>query len=208
MQQSDLFPRSLPRGLIYEADFLSGEEERQLLGIIGELPLRAAQYRQYTARRRTVNYGSSYDFQQQQATPAPPLPAVLAPLRARVAAWAGVAVDEFVQTLVAEYRPGAPLGWHRDVPEFELVAGVSIGGAGRLRFRPYPWRPERRREMFELDLQPRSIYLIRDDARWAWQHSVPPAKALRCSITFRTSRAAAHRAVSPAGTFSPSKAPL
>jgi hypothetical protein len=34
-------------------------------------------------------------------------------------------------------------------------------------------------------LQPRSAYLLRDAARWEWQHSVPPVDALRYSVTFR-----------------------
>ena len=31
-----------------------------------------------------------------------------------------------------------------------------------------------------------SIYLLRGAARWNWQHSVAPTKALRYSITLRT----------------------
>ena len=29
---------------------------------------------------------------------------------------------------IAEYRTGTELGWHRDVPDFEVVAGVSLAG--------------------------------------------------------------------------------
>jgi hypothetical protein len=74
------------------------------------------------------------------------------------------------------------------VPDFEVIAGVSLSGAARLRFRPYPWRPERKKDVFALELAPRSAYLLRDQARWNWQHSVPPVKVLRYSITFRTQR--------------------
>jgi alkylated DNA repair dioxygenase AlkB len=28
--------------------------------------------------------------------------------------------------LIAEYRPGNPLGWHRDVPDFESIVGISL----------------------------------------------------------------------------------
>jgi len=101
---------------------------------------------------------------------------------------ANVAPDAFVQALVSEYRPGAPLGWHRDVPDFETIVGVSLGSAARIRFRPYPWKPERRQEVFALEVAPRSAYILRDEARWGWQHSVPPVQALRYSITFRTAR--------------------
>src|SRR5688500_10646591 len=125
--QANLFPPALPEGLIYRAEFVGHEEERELLEHIRALPLQEAQYQQYTARRRTVNYGFSYDFTHQQKNVAPPIPEFLSPLRARVAQWAGVAPDDFVQALVAEYVPGTPLGWHRDVPDFELIVGVSLG---------------------------------------------------------------------------------
>jgi alkylated DNA repair dioxygenase AlkB len=186
--QATLFEPALPPGLIYRPDFLERVEELTLLEHIRTLPLREAQYRQYTARRRTVNYGFSYDFQHLEAKPAPPIPEFLAPLRERAAQWAGVAAADFVQGLIAEYTPGTPLGWHRDVPNFELIVGISLAGTARIRFRPYPWKPERRREVFALELEPRSAYILRDEARWGWQHSVPPTKELRYSITFRTAR--------------------
>ncbi len=186
--QASLFEPVLPPGLIYRPDFVERAEEHTLLEHIRTLPLREAQYRQYTARRRTVNYGFSYDFQHLEAKPAPPIPEFLAPLRARAAQWAGVAAEDFVQGLIAEYTPGTPLGWHRDVPNFELIVGISLAGTARIRFRPYPWKPERRREVFALELEPRSAYILRDEARWGWQHSVPPTRELRYSITFRTAR--------------------
>jgi alkylated DNA repair dioxygenase AlkB len=188
--QASLFPPALPQGMTYRAEFIDRDEERALLEHVHALPLREAQYRQYTARRRTVNYGFSYDFTHQQKNAAPPIPEFLAPLRARAAQWAGVAPEEFVQALIAEYQPGTPLGWHRDVPDFELIVGVSLGGTARIRFRPYPWKPERRKDVFALELEPRSAYILRDEARWGWQHSIPPTKELRCSITFRTARKA------------------
>jgi alkylated DNA repair dioxygenase AlkB len=184
--QASLFAPVLPPGLTYRTEFVAADEERSLLERIRALPLREAQYRQYTARRRTVNYGFSYDFQHLQAQAAPPIPEFLAPLRARAAQWAGVAPEEFVQALIAEYTPGTPLGWHRDVPDFELIVGISLGGTARIRFRPYPWKPERRKDVFALELEPRSAYILRNEARWGWQHSIAPTEEHRYSITFRT----------------------
>jgi alkylated DNA repair dioxygenase AlkB len=188
MQQAELFTRGLPPGLVYRPDFISAAEEEELLAEIRTLPLANARYRQYTALRRTVNFGSSYDFTHRVSLDAPPIPAFLMPLRAKVAAWAGLPADRFVQALIAEYSSGTPLGWHRDVPEFEVICGVSLAGIARLRFRPYPWSIEKKREVFALDVEPRSAYILRDEARWGWQHSVPPTRALRYSITFRTRR--------------------
>jgi hypothetical protein len=40
------------------------------------------------------------------------------------------------------------------------------------------------RYLFELELAPRSAYLLQGAARYAWQHGIPPVKSLRYSITF------------------------
>lgn len=188
MQQSDLFTPRLPPGLTYQPEFITRAEERELLAMIQRLPLREAQYRQYTARRRTISFGAGYDFQAQQATPAPPLPAFLEPLRERAAAWIGVPSTAIIQALIAEYRPGVPLGWHRDVPDYEIVVGISLAAATRVKFRRYPWNPAQKADIVSLLAEPRSAYTLRDAARWQWQHSVPPVKQLRYSITLRTAR--------------------
>jgi alkylated DNA repair dioxygenase AlkB len=191
--QTSIFDEPVPRapfpeGLLYREEFITPEEERSLIEIVQTLPLSEARYQQYTARRRTMNYGAGYDFTHLQTTAAPPIPGFLQPLRIRAAEWAGVAPEDFVQALIAEYAPGTPLGWHRDVPDYELIFGLTLAGKGRLRFRPYPWNPERKKDIFALEPERRSAYLLRDRARWEWQHSVPPAKVLRYSITLRTQR--------------------
>ena len=196
MKQADLFdlapplPAGLPQGLRYEPAFLSLEEEAALIGVIRALPLAAAKYKAYTARRRVVSYGGSFDYDANRLQPATPLVASLAPLRDRVARWAGFAPDELVHALVAEYAPATPLGWHRDVPDFEEVMGVSLGAPAVLRFRPYPPVDPKRSDIVRLQAAPRSIYLLQGPARWGWQHSVAPVEALRWSVTFRTSRKA------------------
>jgi alkylated DNA repair dioxygenase AlkB len=188
MEQVEIFPRPWPNGLAYREAFIDIDEEQQLLSEIRGLPLRESQYRQFTARRRTVNYGSSYDFTHLESRPAPPIPEFLGWLRERAAEWVGVRSEDFAQALISEYQPGTPLGWHRDVPDFETIVGISLAGAARLRFRPYPWKPEKKAQVFALELAPRSAYILRDEARWGWQHHVPPTKVLRYSITFRTAR--------------------
>jgi len=192
--QASLFPPFVPQGMTYRAEFIDRDEERGLLENIRALPLREAQYRQYTAGRRTVNYGFAYDFTHQRANAAPPIPEFLAPLRTRAAQWSGVAAEDFVQALIAEYVPGTPLGWHRDVPDFEVVVGVSLGSTCRMRMRRYPPVAPKKADVLSVDLRPRSAYVLRGPARWEWQHSIAPTPALRWSITFRTRRTAtAHR---------------
>ena len=186
----DLFGASpaWPAGLRYLPEFVSIEQEQQLLAAISRIPMQEAQYYEYTAKRRIASYGSSYDFAARQLRDAAPLPDFLISLRRRLADLVSLPEDSFAQALITEYRPGTPLGWHRDAPNYELVAGVSLGGRCRIRFRPYPPRRGRDPKTFALELEPRSVYVMRDEVRWNWQHSIPATPEQRWSITFRTLR--------------------
>lgn len=185
-EQKALFDdvRAGPPGLRYEPDFIDAAEERHLLEAIRSLPFHEAEYRGYTAKRRIVSYGAGYDFDANVLRPAPSVPAFLNPLRARVADCLGMQAEVLAQALVTEYRPGTQLGWHRDVPDFAAVVGISLGTACRMRFRSYP--PQRGQRVFTLELAPRSMYVLAGAVRWQWQHGVPPTPGLRYSITFRT----------------------
>jgi alkylated DNA repair dioxygenase AlkB len=179
----------LPPGWDYRAEFITGAEEAALLDVIVGLPLEEAIYKGYTARRRVVRFGVSYDFDNHRALPAAPLPEAFEPLRTRAAAWIGVVPAALTGLLVAEYRPGVPLGWHRDAPDFETVVGISLAGNARMRFRRYPPVQPKKADVLSLELAPRSAYVLRAEARWGWQHSIAPTPDLRYSLTFRTRRA-------------------
>jgi alkylated DNA repair dioxygenase AlkB len=153
---------------------------------IRELPLEEARYKQFTARRRIASFGHQYDFAASELLPAGPMPDFLAPLRERVSEWTGIAAAEYTHCLVAEYQPGTQLGWHRDVPDFEAIAGCSLAGACRMRLRPWPHAKGSRERSLAIELEPRSVYAFEGVARWKWQHAISPTKELRYSITFRT----------------------
>jgi alkylated DNA repair dioxygenase AlkB len=193
--QGALFERDdlLPAGLAFEPAMISDDEERALLAVAAALPLREARYKTYTARRRVYAYGSRFDFDEYKLDPKAigELPPPLHALRERLAAWAGLQPAEFVHVMISEYARGTPLGWHRDAPDYEVIVGVSLGSPATLRFRPWPPRAPKKDDVVAIDLAPRSAYLMRDTARWGWQHSVPPVPGLRYSITMRTARAGA-----------------
>jgi alkylated DNA repair dioxygenase AlkB len=200
-EQSELFgsaparsSASIPEGWRYAERFLDEAEESALLDCIGAMELRQAEYKQYTARRRIVSFGGKYDFTQQRLLSGEPMPAWLYPLRDKAGQWADLDNGTLSFCLIAEYSPGTPLGWHRDVADFESVVGTSLAGSARMRFRRYP--PQRdgsrpARAEFAVDLAPRSIYTLQGESRWNWQHAVSPTKELRYSITFRSRRAGA-----------------
>jgi alkylated DNA repair dioxygenase AlkB len=136
MTQQDAFPAlegGLLKGYVYAPDFLTAAEEAALIDQVRKLPLKEAEYKQFQAKHRIHSYGGRYDFSANRLLEAEPIAPFLYPLRERIAAWTGRAATDFAHALVAEYTPGTQLGWHRDVPHFELVVGVSLGSPCKMR---------------------------------------------------------------------------
>jgi alkylated DNA repair dioxygenase AlkB len=175
-----------PSGLVFDPTFLDDDEERRLLSQLETLAFQQVVLHGVAARRTARHYGISYDYGRRAAVAeAEPLPSWLEPLRARCAPLANVGPEALVETLVQRYPVGATIGWHRDSPPFGVIVGVSLGSAARLRFRR---GAVDRWTTWELDLPPRSAYVLAGEARTAWQHSIPPTQGLRYSVTFRTLR--------------------
>jgi alkylated DNA repair dioxygenase AlkB len=175
----------LPEGLVYREGLIDAAEEAALAQAIAALPFKPFQFHGYEGNRRVVSFGWAYDFARQVLEPAEPIPNFLLPLRGKVAALAGRDPEDFRQALAIEYAPGAGIGWHRDRPQFEIVAGVSLLASCPFRFRR---KVGERWERATLRPEPRSAYVLTGPARNAWEHSIPPVEALRYSVTFRTFR--------------------
>lgn len=191
--QPELFAPVVPDGFRYRADFITATEERFLLNQIAVLEFTKVEMRGGVARRRTAHFGWTYGYDARRSEPGAPLPEFLLPLRQRTAAWAGNQPDDWAEALITEYPAGAPIGWHRDAPMFGDVAGISLLGSSRMRFRPYVSPKEVamagvRRATHEIVLEPRSAYLITGGARQGFEHHIPPVVAARYSITLRTLR--------------------
>ena len=157
-------------------------EERELLALLASLDYFEIRMHGVTAKRTTAHFGVLYGYESRKVEPGPPLPPELVWLRDRCAALAGLDDPErFEEALITRYPPGAGIGWHRDAPMFgSRVAGVSLGGAARMRFR------RDGHETYVLPLEPRSAYVMSGAARWHWQHTIPGGKEQRYSVTFRT----------------------
>jgi hypothetical protein len=184
-----LFDPDVPTGFWYRRDFITTSDEAALADEIGRIAFSTFEMRGVIARRRVAFFGASYD-----SAAAAPLPAFLVPMRSKVAVWAGVDPAAFAMALINEYRPGAPIGWHRDAPQYDIVAGISLLSSCRMRFRPYG-RPRsststqvRRTVTHEITLEERSAYLMTGESRNVYEHQIPAVTGLRYSITFRTLR--------------------
>jgi hypothetical protein len=186
-----LFEPDLPAGFSYCDAFISEGDEKFLLNEITSIEFSTFVMRGVTARRRVAFFGRSYDA---DAAPVREMPAFLFGLRDQLAQWANLAPEAFVMALINEYPAGAPVGWHRDAPQYGIVAGVSLLSPARMKFRPIEVRSAeavalRRRATHEIVLARRSAYLMTGASRQDYEHHVPPVMSLRYSITFRTARA-------------------
>ena len=132
-----------------------------------------------------------YEFGNREITTAPDMPEFLLPIRTRAATFFSMDPNSLVQTTIIEYFTGSPIGWHRDIPHFGVVVGISLGGACRMKFREHDRvrsKNLKRGEILSMELQPRSIYLMSGPSRESWQHSIAPVKELRYSIMLRDLR--------------------
>ena len=179
----DLFAELMIAGLDYRPDFITAEEEAELVDRLASLDLAPFQFHGWVGNRKTTSFGWRYDFNDASFTPADPFPDWLELLRDRAASFAKAAPSDIHHALIACYEAGAGIGWHKDRDVFEKVVGVSLGTPAILRFRQRRGAGFRRAN---IPVEPRSAYLLSGEARWEWEHRITPGDQLRYSITFRT----------------------
>lgn len=183
--QLDLFgsPPEFPSGFRYRPELISSGEEQLLLASIRALPFKDFEFHGYVGKRRTVSFGSAYDFGREQLDTAEPMPPFLMGLREAAAAFAGLDARDLQQVLVTEYGAGAGIGWHRDKAIFRDVIGISLLSSCPFRLRR---RVGDRWERITIQAEPRSAYLLSGSVRTEWEHSIPPLQEKRYSITYRS----------------------
>ena len=172
-----------PEGLRYIPEFLDEEAQRRLIAEIEAIPearWERIHFRGNVALRRKLSFGVNYQPDSREVRPAGPMPAFLRDLRDAASAAVGLPAGPFQQASVQRYPPGAGIGAHKDAPMFgPEVVGVSLGAEGRLIFK-------RGTDKHVLALAPGSLVLLAGPARAKWTHELPPVKALRYSVYFRT----------------------
>ena len=178
-----LFDSPLIAGLRYQEAIIDEAEERVLIAQIRAVDLSPFRFHGWLGNRKTQSFGWRYDFDDASFNPTEPIPDWLDEVRATAAAFAELQPDDFVHVLLARYDPGAGIGWHRDRDVFEKVVGISLCTPATLRFRQ---RSDSGFRRANLEVAPRSAYLLSGEARYDWEHSISPGQSLRFSITFRT----------------------
>jgi alkylated DNA repair protein (DNA oxidative demethylase) len=179
----DLFDAPVIPGLKACDDFLSADEERALIAAIDGQDMTPFRFQQWTGKRLAHSFGWKYDFQSGALSRSEPMPDWLVAIRDRAAAFAGLAPDEIIQSLLIRYDAGAGIGWHKDRPIYEHVIGISLGAPAAMRFRR---QRGDRWERATSPLEPRGIYHLSGEVRTEWEHSIADMDRTRWSITFRS----------------------
>ena len=167
------------QGLTYIRNFMTPEQEGALLAKIDEQPWR------HDLKRRVQHYGYQYDYKARRVSPDLYL--------GELPDWLQSIGGQFEadQAIINEYLPGQGISAHVDcVPCFaDKIVSLSLGSGAIMQF-------ARGHEKQELYLEPRSIVILSDIARYEWTHAIPARKSdkvggikvprdRRVSITFR-----------------------
>ena len=171
-----------PEGFVYIPDFLSPDEQDDLLHELRLLPYEQDEFRKQLMKRLWAQFGYNYVSTGQKLTPAPAIPPFLQRVIEKARPYYPPEV-EFDQCIVTLYPENAGIGWHTDSKRFsDWILGVSLASPGRLQFRPN----KTEKASFEVTVVPGSLYVMHGVARWDYQHRLVPVKAERFSLTFRT----------------------
>lgn len=180
----------LPPAASYLPNFINDAEETQLLNEIDRQPWLG------DLKRRVQHYGYRYDYKARRVTQETyigPLPDWLQVLAARLFD-NGTFSAMPDQVIVNEYLPGQGIAAHIDCePCFgETIASLSLGSPCEINFVNV-----NSKEAISRCLEPRSLLVLQDEARFGWTHGIPARKSdviegervmrsRRVSLTLRT----------------------
>lgn len=185
---SDDISVSIP-GLTYVPEYVSAEQEEAFFEHVdsGEWITEL--------KRRVQHFGYRYDYKARSVAAS----SYLGPLPEWSEEIAHQLVSDVLfpqlpdQLIVNEYLPGQGISAHVDcVPCFaHTIASLSLGSTCLMRFKNVHTR-----EKIELLLQPRSLVVLANEARYDWTHAIPDRRSdtwedeklersRRLSLTFR-----------------------
>ncbi|HVG40055.1 MAG TPA: alpha-ketoglutarate-dependent dioxygenase AlkB [Chitinophagaceae bacterium] len=186
-----LFPLEpiFPPGFNYLPDFISEEEEAQLINAIFKIELHPFQFQGYEAKRKVASFGYDWNFDMKSLAKGKMIPEAFHPLIEKISKHLLINKDDVAELLVTEYTVGSVINWHRDAPPFDLIAGISLLSHSVFRLRPFNKEKQTRSSVISFPLKSRSLYIMQGASRTDWQHSIAAVDKVRYSITLRTLKA-------------------
>src|SRR5690349_15414675 len=104
------FESSTVQGLSYLADWITTEEEQDLLAHIDAFSFSEVRMHGATAKRKVVHFGWNYGYDSWRIEPTDPIPPWLLPVRERAATLISVPPETVEEVLISRYAPGAGIG--------------------------------------------------------------------------------------------------
>jgi len=170
-------------GLFVLKDFINEEEEAELLTHIYD------KLWDETLTRRTQQYGWEYNYHGGPLKKARPLPKWTNGIITRLTE------ENYIKTppeqlIINEYIPGQGISFHKDKYIFgDTILSVSLGSACMFQFK-------RHENIYDIYLEPKTLIIMREDARYKWMHGIPGRlrdivdgtkiqRETRVSLTFR-----------------------
>lgn len=154
------------RGLQYVPEYLNAAAHDRLLAEVDAQPWLMS------VDHRVQVYGYNYSHATRAVIRTDDLPGSATELAVRLCD-DGLLPQVPDQLVANDYPPGCGIFAHIDQAVFgDVVASVSLGSTCVMRFsHGATGRTE------ELLLEPRSVLVLSNDARWAWQHEIPARSA-------------------------------
>lgn len=169
-------------GLTYIKDFITKAEEKELLKKINESEWNTE------IRRRTQHYGYRYPYKNTtKLIEANPIPDFLQNILEKVNNETGC---NFNQIIINEYTPGQGINPHIDKTFLfgDTIVSLSLQSDIIMDFTKF-------NDNVEVNLDRRSIVILRNDARYKWRHAIEARKfdngvkrGTRVSVTFRETK--------------------
>ena len=134
--------------------------------------------------RRVAHFGYYYSYDRTGLKEAPPIPLDLKKLASveRINKLINLDINSFDQVIINEYNPGQQIAYHTDHTKLfgPVISCITIGQSVPIYFRLGS-------EEKELLIEEGSMYIMTEDARYKWQHSLKNnSTGTRYSITYRT----------------------
>ncbi|KAJ2709767.1 hypothetical protein H4R19_004082, partial [Coemansia spiralis] len=190
-------------GVHYVADFVTADEEAQIMQHICNDERREAGPWAQVQKRYIKHYGHAFDYHLKHIgdvslAAAPQLPPWILPFADRIRARLPVCALPPDQLTIQRYPPGAGISFHADSHTAFVgpIAVLSMGAPVHMDFREPATRAQA-----TLDLHPRSLLVVVGEARLGWEHAIRARRSdlvdgqmrereERWSITLRTVNAA------------------
>lgn len=96
-----------PEGFQYFENFITKEEESEILNFIYKTPLHTFIFQGFEAKRKVESFGYDYNFEKRAISKGRPIPTFFQPLIYRVANVLRLDAKEFVELLITEYPVGS-----------------------------------------------------------------------------------------------------